>query len=386
MGRLGQMTRRFLLIPLLLVMLVAGGLTACIPGSSDAARVGSYSISEKSFLGEIQIILANRTIAQSLDQQLGGDGTEQPGTGIRPGGANTINAQFVSSYLTSKIAGQMLDTYLRDHQLEIDPAVLANAEQEVNAMPAFSDFAEAFRKQAARENAAHLTVQKHYLDSNPEKYQLYCVSHILMSTQEAADAAKVSLDAGKSFDTVTAEVTKDPETGTGGELQCVLAQSLVQPLGDTVREMHQGEVQGPIRSQHGYHLLLLRETKPLTLDLLTSDPNLRQVDPAQDALDEVAKSVKVWVNPRFGTFQIGERGGVSVTPPHAKALPEGTRKTPEATNDWSSLLQQMQSGGSGAEGGGVPPGTDAEAEATNEGGSPRGAEGSAPTAPASPAP
>ena len=103
----------------------------------------------------------------------------------------------------------------------------------------------------------------------------YNAAHILVETQEEADAIKAELAAGADF----AEIAKAKSTDTGsgangGDLGWFGLGMMVKPFEDAVVAAKVGEVTGPVQSDFGYHLILVKETrvaeKP-TLDQLRDE-------------------------------------------------------------------------------------------------------------------
>ena len=135
-----------------------------------------------------------------------------------------------------------------------------------------------------------------------------CVSHILTETEESALTAKDRLDAGEEFATVAAEVSTDPSAADNqGDLGC-------GPLGQYVPEFAAGAagaeigvVTAPVRSQFGYHLILVTErTDPVFEEIA---PDIREQLEAQQASTvyndwvlEVLNEATVEVDARYGSW------------------------------------------------------------------------------------
>ena len=91
--------------------------------------------------------------------------------------------------------------------------------------------------------------------------------HILLSldTEDAAaDAAAIMarLDAGEDFEALVAELSDDAGTsGQGGDLGWVSKGLLVGPFEDTLFAMEVGDVQGPVETDFGYHIIRLEEIR-----------------------------------------------------------------------------------------------------------------------------
>jgi peptidyl-prolyl cis-trans isomerase C len=97
-------------------------------------------------------------------------------------------------------------------------------------------------------------------------------SHILVDTQEAADKLKADLAAGADF----AELAKANSTDTGsgaagGDLGWFGLGMMVKPFEDAVVAAKVGEVAGPVQSDFGWHLILVKETR------VAANPPLDQI-------------------------------------------------------------------------------------------------------------
>ncbi len=98
--------------------------------------------------------------------------------------------------------------------------------------------------------------------------------HILIAAGDDAEArAKEALrriEGGESFADVAAELSEDSSTATqGGDLGSLTRSQLPSELGSAVFSMQEGELQGPIEGEFGYHVVRLDEileSGPLPLD------------------------------------------------------------------------------------------------------------------------
>lgn len=103
----------------------------------------------------------------------------------------------------------------------------------------------------------------------------YNAAHILVATKEEADAIKAELAGGADF----AEIAKAKSTDTGsgangGDLGWFGLGMMVKPFEESVITAKVGEVTGPVQTDFGFHLILVKETrvaeKP-TLDQLRDE-------------------------------------------------------------------------------------------------------------------
>jgi peptidyl-prolyl cis-trans isomerase C len=90
----------------------------------------------------------------------------------------------------------------------------------------------------------------------------YNAAHILVATQEEADKLKADLAGGADF----AELAKASSTDTGsgangGDLGWFGPGMMVKPFEDAVMAATVGEVMGPVQTDFGWHLILVKETR-----------------------------------------------------------------------------------------------------------------------------
>ncbi len=88
-------------------------------------------------------------------------------------------------------------------------------------------------------------------------------SHILVATEEEAQAVVERLNAGENFATVAQEVSTDPGSGpNGGELGWFGTGMMVPQFEEGVAALEPGQVSAPIQSDFGWHIIRLNETRP----------------------------------------------------------------------------------------------------------------------------
>jgi peptidyl-prolyl cis-trans isomerase C len=126
----------------------------------------------------------------------------------------------------------------------------------------------------------------------------YSAAHILVDTQEAADKLKADLAGGADF----AELAKANSTDTGsgangGDLGWFGLGMMVKPFEDAVIAAKVGEVTGPVQTDFGWHLILVKETRVAeqpTLDQLREELAAEIEDAAITAkIDELTKAAAV---------------------------------------------------------------------------------------------
>ncbi len=90
----------------------------------------------------------------------------------------------------------------------------------------------------------------------------YSAAHILVETEEKAIELKKQLDAGGDFAALAKANSTDTGSGAnGGDLGWFGLGAMVKPFEDAVVAAEVSKVAGPIKSDFGWHLILVKETR-----------------------------------------------------------------------------------------------------------------------------
>lgn len=89
----------------------------------------------------------------------------------------------------------------------------------------------------------------------------YNAAHILVETQEEAQAIKAELDGGADFAETAKAKSTGPSGPNGGDLGWFGPGKMVAPFEEAVVAMKPGEVSDPIQTQFGWHIIKLNETR-----------------------------------------------------------------------------------------------------------------------------
>jgi parvulin-like peptidyl-prolyl isomerase len=144
------------------------------------------------------------------------------------------------------------------------------------------------------------------LFADPDMMTNVCVKHILVDTEEEAQAVMARLAAGEDFAAVADEVSQD--TGTeGGDLGCASAGSYVPEFAEAALAAPIGEVVGPVESEYGYHVLVVSERTPLTREEYLADPwaalsDTQLAEIWATWMGEVLQEADPWVAASYGTW------------------------------------------------------------------------------------
>ncbi|MFT3972680.1 MAG: peptidylprolyl isomerase [Amaricoccus sp.] len=94
-------------------------------------------------------------------------------------------------------------------------------------------------------------------------------SHILVDSEDKAKELKAKIDGGADFAEVAKANSSDGSAASGGDLGWFGAGQMVPEFETAVKSLQKGEVSAPVKTQFGWHLVKLvdtRETTPPTLD------------------------------------------------------------------------------------------------------------------------
>ena len=79
------------------------------------------------------------------------------------------------------------------------------------------------------------------------------------AARKQAESVLAEARAGKDFAALAKKYSKDPTAAEGGDIGFVQHRDFPGPLGDTLFAMKVGDIEGPVKSQFGYHLIKLEE-------------------------------------------------------------------------------------------------------------------------------
>lgn len=79
--------------------------------------------------------------------------------------------------------------------------------------------------------------------------------HILVETEDTCNALKTRIEGGEDFAALAKEYSKCPSGRSGGDLGTFGPGQMVPEFDKVVFSAPINEVQGPVKTQFGYHLL-----------------------------------------------------------------------------------------------------------------------------------
>lgn len=129
---------------------------------------------------------------------------------------------------------------------------------------------EAIVQAAVTDEALQAAYDARFKDAPPQTE--YNAAHILVATQEEADKLKADIAGGADFAELAKAHSIDTGSGAdGGNLGWFGLGMMVKPFEDAVIAATVGEVAGPIQTDFGWHLVLVKETR------IAANPTLEEM-------------------------------------------------------------------------------------------------------------
>ena len=133
--------------------------------------------------------------------------------------------------------------------------VLENETRSLRAAEEIQRIADA----AVTDEALQAAYESTFGEMEPETE--YNASHILVETEEEAQALVEELEGGADFATLAQEKSTGPSGPNGGQLGWFGMGAMVQPFEEAVVAMDAGTISAPVQTQFGWHVIRLNETR-----------------------------------------------------------------------------------------------------------------------------
>ena len=291
--------------------------------SGAAATVDGHDIPAQEIADQIQVfktVPGSASVALQVDQ-LTQEGTDEP------------TPEAVADILGTEVAVTAIQNELGRRNLQLTPASREVADIQVRG--SFGSLADQlppeFLQRTIDRYAAFVTLDQELAPkfsdeelraeytANPTDYERTCVRHILTERPEEAEAVLVELRAGADFVEVARTRSKDPLSAVeGGDLGCVPRGSFAAAFETAAWEGPVGELQGPVVSEYGTHVVQVTRRGVAAFEEVRED-----VVAAMSA--EPFTSLGIWlqlnlpkaaiqVDPRFGVWDAAS----------GRVLPRGT--------------------------------------------------------------
>jgi parvulin-like peptidyl-prolyl isomerase len=320
--------------------------------SPSAATVNGEDISEADFDAELQAILDNDQYVELI---------EQADVKVKGDGDGTLDNAFVAQVLTRFIAFELIRQEIDERELEVGDGDRDDARQSVSEQvggeevfdafpPSYQDLLTERTAEVAvleRDLAEASTDPEAYYEENQDLFEQACAHHILLETVEAATDVIARLEGGASFEEIASAESVDTGSGAqGGDLGCAPRGVYVPEFEEAVFEGPIGEVQPPVESQFGFHVIRVDERNLPPFEEVQADVEQRLSEQGQEAfntfISEAFAEAEVEVSPRYGTWSTGGPQPGVVPPDVPTTVASGGDETDDGIDD---LIEPPSVGG-----------------------------------------
>ncbi len=126
-------------------------------------------------------------------------------------------------------------------------------------------YKEKFLENIAKKDINDEKIKKTYeeLVAKAKNSKQYKVKHILVKTEAEANEAKTKIAGDSKFEDVARLDSMDKASAAkGGDLGYIFPEEFVKEFAEAVKKAPQGEVVGPVKTEFGYHLIYVSDSKP----------------------------------------------------------------------------------------------------------------------------
>ena len=125
----------------------------------------------------------------------------------------------------------------------------------------------------------------------------YNAQHILLETQDEAQAVRRELSDGADFAELAREKSTGPSSSSGGDLGWFAADAMIAPFSEAIASLSPGEVSDPVETQFGWHVIRLNETReqspPALSDVRSEISQQLRNEEVQAVIDEITAEADI---------------------------------------------------------------------------------------------
>lgn len=304
---------------------------ACGSRSGEAAVVDGRTITHDDVVAELEAIRGNEDYLRAY---------ELAGATVLGETEGAFDAAFVATQLGVRIQYAIVGAEVDRRGIEPDDACRAAARRDVerNLAPVTPDgdgaalldgFPARYRDHLVDRQADLLALQgdlvgipcltdealAEHVAEDPARYEQACASHILVETEEEAEAVVAELRAGADFAGLAAERSTDRASAQdGGSIGCFRRGDTVAAFDEAAFSLPVGEVSDPVETEFGFHVIRVDSREAPDLDGATGEERAAILDEVrQVVLGEVRRAFAEWyreavaaaevrVDPRYGRW------------------------------------------------------------------------------------
>ncbi len=168
-------------------------------------------------------------------------------------------AQFPNEVLLDGLIDQLIQQQLLADQLDaVPPGIEMTLQNERRSMMA-NEVINAIAKDAVTDEAVQEAYDARFADA--EDVTEFNASHLLVETEEEANAAKQRIDDGAAFADVARDVSTGPTGPNGGNLGWFGPGAMVPEFEEAITSLEPGGVSDPFETQFGWHVATLNEER-----------------------------------------------------------------------------------------------------------------------------
>jgi hypothetical protein len=302
---------------LAVVVALIAGVAVLASGSGPAAfKVGNHETSQRDVDDELRALAENQVLRDQIAQ------ARAQGQNIAPIGVSdgSVTASTGSGWVGLRIGQEVARQEVARKGLQVAGTdrklAQAFAAESLGGAQAFAAMPAWFRHRVVEAWTSVAVLDRRIL-ANPPPALLAAagaqcasgryVSHILVATQEQADAIEAQLAAGADFAELAKAKSTDSSGSDGGQLGCLDDSTFVEPFATVAKTQAIGVPSAPVQTQFGFHVILVTNLPP-------------QLDIERAAIAEIlshARGKAVQVDARYGRW---DKKNGQVLPP---AVPTG---------------------------------------------------------------
>jgi len=227
-----------------------------------------------------------------------------------PGREITVGSDEVAGVLTNLVILQALTPAVE--AMGITPPAVTGAGTSDEGVAIGAMFDEIRRNLMPLDDQAALDrMVDEELASRDPRDRPVCASHILVATEEEAQAVEDRLAAGDDFASVATELSTGPSGPGGGDLGCSPPSRYVPEFADALVALADGEVSAPVQSQFGWHVIQRRPLDDSGRQSVVDDLTAAALT---DWFNQTVDQADIEIDPRAGTW-VNEGGQIGVLPP-----------------------------------------------------------------------
>jgi hypothetical protein len=289
-------------------------LSSCSSVPAQAATINGTDISRADFERDLQALADNPSLL-----------------GITGATERTIPGATTRQWLTQLLTWKTAEDVLAERGIEPAPDAMDSIKQQLDATEAAKNLPQGMKDEVIRGAASIDTLSLVGAPSTDDLEQLYaadpaatgtvCARHILVNTEAEARDVLDQLDGGADFAELAKERSIEPAAkDTGGALAASDGSACI-PIGDYQNQFDKDFTAGalgaqvgvptePIKSQFGWHVILLRPFDEVGEDMAS----LISTSPGDAALTGAMASADITVDRRYGQWSPAAGEVISLTP------------------------------------------------------------------------